>query len=151
VADLPADGRWPHFNQAAAEIGFSAVHAVPMRLRTEVIGALNFFDTETGSMDLEGQRIGQALADVATIGLLQQRTIRQRDNVTEQLQTALNSRILIEQAKGALAERLNVSVDEAFSRLRGEARSRNRQLSDLAQSIVDGTEQISATPDALSD
>lgn len=151
VTDLHADERWPRFAEAAAEIGFTTVHAVPMRLRTEVIGALNFFDKKTGSMDLEAQRIGQALADVATIGLLQQRAIRQRDNVTEQLQTALNSRILIEQAKGALAERLNVSVDEAFSRLRAEARARNRRLSELAQAIIDGSEQLPAAPGDLND
>ncbi|NLU75256.1 GAF and ANTAR domain-containing protein [Streptomyces sp. HNM0575] len=150
VSDLSAMGPWwPHFTEAAAEVSFSSVHAVPMRLRSEIIGALNFFDTKAGAMDLEKQRIGQALADVATIGLLQQRAIRQRDNLTEQLQTALNSRIFVEQAKGVLAQRLKVSVDEAFSLLRGEARLRNRRLSDLAQAIVDGSEQLPAAPDDL--
>ncbi len=115
VADLPSAGRWPRFTAAAAEVGFAAVHAVPMRLRTEVIGALNFFDTNPGALDAGKLRIGQALADVATIGLLQQRAIHRRDLVTEQLQTALNSRILIEQAKGVLAERLHVDVAEAFA------------------------------------
>jgi transcriptional regulator with GAF, ATPase, and Fis domain len=151
VADLPSARRWPHFTEAASEVGFVAVHAVPMRLRSEVIGALNLFDTKAGAMDLEGQRIGQALADVATIGLLQQRAIRQRDNLTEQLQTALNSRILIEQAKGVLAERMQVGVDEAFSLLHGEARARSRRLSDLAQAVVDGSEWLSDTPDGLPD
>jgi AmiR/NasT family two-component response regulator len=87
-------------------------------------------------------RIGQALADVATIGLLQQRAIHRRDVLTEQLQTALNSRVLIEQAKGVLAERLHVDLADAFTLLRGSARSHNRRLSDLAQAIVDGTEQL---------
>jgi GAF domain-containing protein len=142
VADLPSAGRWPRFTAAAAEVGFAAVHAVPMRLRTEVIGALNFFDTHPGALD-EGQlRIGQALADVATIGLLQQRAIRRREALTEQLQTALNSRVLIEQANGVLAERLHLDVAEAFTLLRGGARSRNRRLSELAQAVVDGSEQI---------
>ena len=113
-----------------------------MRLRTEVIGALNFFDTKPGALDEGKLRIGQALADVATIGLLQQRAIHRRDVVTEQLQTALNSRVLIEQAKGVLAERLHLDVAEAFTLLRHGARSRNRRLSELAQAIVDGTEQI---------
>src|SRR5688500_12126665 len=103
VADLPSAGRWPQFTAAAAEVGFAAVHALPMRLRTEVIGALNLFDTEPGPLDDGRLRVGQALADVATIGLLQQRAIRRRDVITEQLQIALNSRILIEQAKGVLA------------------------------------------------
>jgi len=142
VTDLPSAGRWPRFAVAAAEVGFSAVHALPMRLRTEVIGALNLFDVAPGALDEGKLRIGQALADVATIGLLQQRAIHRRDVVTEQLQTALNSRILIEQAKGVLAERLGLPVDQAFTILRSGARSHNRRLSELAQSIVDGSEQL---------
>jgi transcriptional regulator with GAF, ATPase, and Fis domain len=142
VADLPAAGRWPRFTAAAAEVGFAAVHALPMRLRTEVIGALNLFTTETGALDGGKLRVGQALADIATVGLLQQRAVHRGDVLTEQLQTALNSRVLIEQAKGLLAERLHVSVSDAFAILRGSARSRNRRLSDLAQALVDGTEQL---------
>jgi hypothetical protein len=145
VADLSSAGRWPRFTAAAAEVGFAAVHALPMRLRTEVIGALNFFDTNPGALGAGKLRIGQALADVATIGLLQQRAIHRRDMLTEQLQTALNSRVLIEQAKGVLAERLHVDVADAFTLLRNGARSHNRRLSDLAQAIIDGTEQIPAT------
>jgi GAF domain-containing protein len=142
VTDLPSAGRWPRFTAAAAKVGFAAVHALPMRLRNEVIGALNLFDTNPGPLGQSTLRIGQALADVATIGLLQQRAIRRRDTLTEQLQTALNSRILIEQAKGVLAERLHLDLDDAFTLLRSGARSRNRRLSELAQAIVDGTEQI---------
>jgi transcriptional regulator with GAF, ATPase, and Fis domain len=142
VPDLRAAGRWPRFTAAAAEVGFAAVHALPMRLRTDVIGALNFFDVDPGSLDEGRLRIGQALADVATIGLLQQRAIRRRDVLNEQLQTALNSRILIEQAKGVLAERLQVDVAAAFTLLRSGARSHNRRLSDLAQAVVDGSEQF---------
>ncbi|WP_119290484.1 GAF and ANTAR domain-containing protein [Streptomyces sp. YIM 130001] len=139
VADLSATDRWPHFTQAAAEVGFASVHALPMRLRTEVIGALNLFHTEPCALDEETLRVGQALADVATVGLLQQRAIQHRDNVTEQLQTALNTRVLIEQAKGALAERLGLDVDDAFIRIRAEARTRNVRLADLARDIVEGT------------
>jgi GAF domain-containing protein len=142
VADLTTAGRWPRFAAAAAEVGFASVHAVPMRLRAEVIGALNLFDTEPGALDEGKLRIGQAVADVATIGLLQQRAIHRRDTLTEQLQTALNSRVLIEQAKGVLAERLHLDMAEAFTLLRSGARGHNRRLSDLAQAIIDGTEQI---------
>jgi transcriptional regulator with GAF, ATPase, and Fis domain len=142
VADLPSAGRWPRFTAAATAVGFSAVHALPMRLRTEVIGALNLFDASPGALDQGKLRIGQALADVASIGLLQQRAIRRRDVLTEQLQTALNSRVLIEQAKGVLAERLHLDVDEAFTVLRSGARRNNRRLSELAQAIIDGSEQI---------
>ncbi len=142
VADLPSAGRWPRFTAAAAEVGFAAVHALPMRLRTEIIGALNLFDINPGTLDADKLHVGQALADVATIGLLQQRAIHRRDVLTEQLQTALNSRVLIEQAKGVLAERLDLDVAEAFTLLRSDARRRNRRLSELARAIVDGSEQI---------
>lgn len=142
VADLPTASRWPHFTAAAADAGFAAVHAVPMRLRKEVIGALNFFDTNPGALGEGKLRQGQALADVATIGLLQQRAIHRRDVLTEQLQTALNSRVLIEQAKGMLAERLGVDMDQAFGLLRRQSRNDNRRLSELAQAIVDGKEQV---------
>ncbi|MGK5738074.1 ANTAR domain-containing protein [Micromonospora sp. URMC 103] len=141
--DLRSAGhRWPRFTAAAAEVGFTAVHALPMRLRSDVIGALDLFDTRPGALDEGKIRIGQALADVATIGLLQQRAIHDRDILAEQLQTALDSRILIEQAKGVLAERLHVDVGEAFALLRSSARSRSRRLSDLAQAIVDGSERL---------
>ncbi|PZG22613.1 transcriptional regulator [Micromonospora craterilacus] len=143
VIDLRTAGhRWPRFTAAAAEVGFAAIHALPMRLRSEVIGALNLFDTHPGALDEGKVRIGQALADVATIGLLQQRAIQHRDILAEQLQAALNSRVLIEQAKGVLAERLQVDVGEAFALLRNGARSHNRRLSDLAQAIIDGSEQL---------
>ncbi|MEU4771697.1 GAF and ANTAR domain-containing protein [Micromonospora sp. NPDC023644] len=146
VVDLCTAGRWPRFTAAAAEVGFAAVHALPMRLRSEVIGALNLFDTHPGALDDGRLRLGQALADVATIGLLQHRAIHRRDILAEQLQTALRSRVLIEQAKGILAERLGLDVGEAFSLLRDSARSRNRPLSDLARAIVDGSEQLSPEP-----
>ncbi|MGI5146280.1 GAF and ANTAR domain-containing protein [Plantactinospora sp. CA-294935] len=145
VADLSTAGRWPRFAAAAAEVGFACVHALPMRLRTEVIGALNLFDRQPGALGEDKLHVAQALADVATIGLLQQRAIHRRDTLTEQLQTALNSRVLIEQAKGVLAERLQLDMAEAFTLLRNDARSHNRRLSDLAQAIVDGTEQTPPT------
>ena len=147
VDDLPAAGKWPRFTAAAAEVGFGAVHALPMRLRTEVIGALNLFSTDPRSLEKDKLRIGQALADIATIGLLQQRAIHRGDVITEQLQAALNSRILIEQAKGLLSERLGINVADAFTLLRRAARSRNRRLSELAQALIDGTEQLPADSD----
>ncbi|HEY0002991.1 MAG TPA: GAF and ANTAR domain-containing protein [Actinoplanes sp.] len=140
VADLTAGTRWPRFTLAAAEVGFAAVHALPMRLRTEVVGALNLFDVLPGSIPDERLQIGQALADVATIGLLQHRAISQRDLLTEQLQAALNSRVLIEQAKGVLAERFQVSMAEAFAMLRGDARNRNMRLTALAGAVLAGTD-----------
>ncbi|MFC4492937.1 GAF and ANTAR domain-containing protein [Streptomyces ovatisporus] len=147
VADLRTVGQWPHFTAAAAEVGFASVHALPMRLRTEVIGALNLFHTRAGALEGEKQRVGQALADVATIGLLQQRAIQHRDGLTEQLQTALNSRVLIEQAKGTLSERLGLEVDEAFVMLRNGARSRNQRLSVFAKAVLEGSQDVLPEPD----
>jgi transcriptional regulator with GAF, ATPase, and Fis domain len=143
VVDLAAaTNRWPRFVEAAHRIGFAAVHALPMRLRTDVIGALNLFSTQARPLDPDIVRLGQALADVATIGLLQARAIRQSDVLAEQLQTALNSRVLIEQAKGVIAERRHIDMDRSFTLLRGSARARNRRLSDLARAVVDGSETV---------
>jgi transcriptional regulator with GAF, ATPase, and Fis domain len=143
VADLTALAhRWPQFAPAAGRAGFRAVQALPMRLREQVIGALNLFRTAPGTFDTADIRVGQALADVATISLLQERNMRHSDTLNEQLQTALNSRVIIEQAKGKLAERLGVDMDQAFSLLRESARTSNRRLSDLAQAFVDGTDAL---------
>jgi transcriptional regulator with GAF, ATPase, and Fis domain len=129
--------RWPRFAAAAAQTGFRAVEALPMRLRDEVIGALNLFRADPGPLDPADLRIGQALADVATIGLLQERNVRRSDTLAEQLQAALNSRVIIEQAKGKLAERLGLDMDRAFGLLREYARNSNQRLTDVARSFVD--------------
>jgi transcriptional regulator with GAF, ATPase, and Fis domain len=130
--------RWPRFAEAAARSGFRSVEALPMRLRDQVIGALNLFGARPGGFDPADLRIGQALADVATIGLLQERNVRRRETVAEQLQGALNSRVVIEQAKGKLAERLSIDMDRAFKMLRDYARNSNQHLTDVARDFVDG-------------
>jgi GAF domain-containing protein len=142
ATDLSTDQRWPRFAAAAGQAGFSAVQALPMRLRDQVIGALNLFRATAGAFDADSVHVGQALADVATIGLLQERSMRHRDTLNEQLQTALNSRVIIEQAKGKLAERLGIDVNQAFTLLRDQARNRNERLSDFARAFVDGTQTI---------
>ena len=140
--DLSADPRWPQFADQAGQAGFSAVQALPMRLRDQVIGALNLFRGTVGTFDPEVVHVGQALADVATISLLHDRSMRRTDTLNEQLQTALNSRVVIEQAKGKLAERLGIDVNQAFALLRDQARNRNERLSDLARAFVEGTQPI---------
>lgn len=137
-ADLQAAGdRWPDFTRHALTAGFRSVHAFPMRVRREVIGALNVFgNTVGGNFDDADVQVVQALTDVAAIGLLQERAIRRGEVLTEQLQGALNSRIVIEQAKGAIAQAHGVSVDAAFAALRGYARRSNRKLTDAAQEIL---------------
>jgi GAF domain-containing protein len=138
VPDLSdAAERWPTFVAAVQERGqFRAVHALPLRLRGQAIGALNLFDHEPGPLPNPDLALGQALADVATIGILQERAIRRAEVVNEQLQTALNSRVTIEQAKGVLSQSLGVSVEEAFDQLRDYARSRGLKLSDTARQVV---------------
>jgi GAF domain-containing protein len=138
VAATLADGeqRWPNFSPYAAELGFQYMCAVPLQLRDITIGALNLFrasDDTFAEADLE---IAQAMAKVAATGLLQQRTLTDRQLLSEQLAAALQSRVVIEQAKGVLAEYLGISVDDAFLRLRGHARNRNRKLTDLARDVA---------------
>ena len=145
ATDLAAEARrWPRFAAAAQRAGFTAVQALPMRLREQVIGALNLFRADAGAFAPGDVRVGQALADVATISLLHERNVRLSDTLNEQLQTALNSRVVIEQAKGKLAERLGLDMDQAFSLLRKYARARNLRLSDLAQAFVDGSEPLTS-------
>ena len=131
--------RWPLFAPRAIAGGFRSANALPLRLRSEVIGSLNLFHAGAGGLDSAALRMAQALADTATIAILQQRTIRRAEVVTGQLQVALTSRIVIEQAKGVLAERLKISTDSAFGVLRAAARSRNRLLSDLAREVANGS------------
>ena len=136
-ADLrDATVRWPRFAPRAVAAGFRSVHACPMRLRKEVIGALNLFGTDVGEMHADDVRVVQALADVATIGLLQERAISRGDVLSEQLQGALTSRVIIEQAKGAIAQMRGCSVDEAFDLLRSYCRTSRLGLSSVAHTIV---------------
>lgn len=136
-ADLAAaSDRWPRFAPRAVEAGFRSVHAFPMRLRGQVIGALNMFGDEPGRMEPDDVRVVQALADIATIGLLQERAVRHGEVLTEQLQTALNSRIGIEQAKGALAQIHDCTPDEAFTLLRDWSRSHHQRLVDVANGVI---------------
>jgi hypothetical protein len=131
--------RWPQFAPQAIAGGFRSANALPLRLRSQVAGSLNLFHAGPGGLGSGELRMAQALADAATIGILHQRLIRRGEIVAAQLQLALTSRITIEQAKGVLAERLQISPDDAFEVLRGAARSRNRLLSDLARDIATGS------------
>ena len=137
--DLAADAdRWPRFADAALSAGFKSVHAIPMRVRSETIGALNLFRAAPGATDSRDVAVGQGLAEIAAIVLLQERSRREARGLTAQLERALTSRVVIEQAKGIVAERAGVSVDTAFDRLRFYARSRNLRLSVVARDLVEG-------------
>ena len=128
---------WDPFRKAAREQAFTAVHAIPLRLRETTIGALNLFLTSHEALSHRDLRSAQALADVATIGILHERTLRASDLAREQLQNALNSRVTIEQAKGILAFTHDVSMEEAFMLLRGYARSNQLPLALVARQLVD--------------
>ncbi|KGJ79261.1 transcriptional regulator [Cryobacterium roopkundense] len=137
LSDIEAEGhRYPDFQAAALAQGFQSVHAIPMRLRPNTIGALNLFRTHKGVLSDEDATIGQALADVATISLLNESTARENATVNEHLQRALNSRVFIEQAKGVIAERNSISMDDAFKRLRQHARSRQEPMHTSAANII---------------
>jgi transcriptional regulator with GAF, ATPase, and Fis domain len=148
ISDIRAEqvaARWPRFAVAAREMGFAGVHAIPMRLRDQVIGTLNLFRSAADGLDPTVARVARTLVDVATIGILQERTLHQQEIIAGQLQVALNSRVIIEQAKGILAERLRTSPDEAFVILRRYARDRNYPLTELAADVIRGTAPIAGT------
>ena len=134
-----AKGRWPLFTPRAIGAGFTGATALPLRLRSHVIGSLHLFHTDAERLGEAALRMAQALADAAAIGIVHQRTVRRGEIVAGQLQQALTSRIVIEQAKGVLAERLQISTDKAFSLLRDGARTRNRLLSEFASDVVSGS------------
>jgi GAF domain-containing protein len=138
------NGRWPRFAAEALAAGFHSVHALPMRLRGTVIGALNLFHIEPGEMRQADVVAAQAMADVATIGVLQHRAALEAQVLNEQLNHALNSRIVIEQAKGIIAEREGLNMEQAFSALRDHARYHNLRLVDVAGDVIDGTLAASA-------
>ena len=136
---LHAEGtRWPAFSREARAAEFRFAHALPLRLRDQVIGALNLFSDEASRLAEPGLVVGQALADVATISLLQTRAMEESRVLASQLQGALDSRVIIEQAKGMLAEHASVDLDTAFRFLRDYARSRSEYLSDVARALVEG-------------
>ena len=133
------DGRWPRFAPEALAAGFHSVHALPLRLRGTVIGALNLFHIEPGEMRHTDVESAQALADVATIAILQHRAALEAQVLNEQLNHALNSRIVIEQAKGMVAEREGLNMEQAFSTLRTHARNHNLRLVDVARDVIAGS------------
>lgn len=145
VSDIEVAGtRWPEFRAAALQQGFRSMNATPLRLRGQVIGTMNLFSTRSAELSTEDAAIVQALADVATIGILQERLIRESGIVAEQLQRALNSRVLIEQAKGVISQLASLDMDEAFRRLRTYAREHNLSLQSVAEGVTNRTIDVLA-------
>jgi GAF domain-containing protein len=148
VALADAAGRWPRFTRLASEAGFQLVHALPMRHRDEVIGALNILDTASRPIGRSELRLARGLADVASIGLLQQRAVGDARRLVAQLEQALESRVVIEQAKGMVHERLGIELGAAFSLLRTHARRTSTKLRDVAAMVLDGRLPVEALTDA---
>jgi GAF domain-containing protein len=145
VGDIEITGsQWPEFRAAALQQGFRAVYATPMRLRGKVIGAMNLFSSRVGVLNPEDAEVAQALADVATIGILQERSIREVGIIAQQLQRALGSRILIEQAKGVLSVTGAMPIDQAFVALRSYARRNNLTLRAVAEGVANQTIDVLA-------
>jgi GAF domain-containing protein len=127
---------WRDFRIGALRHGFHAVVALPLRLRETRIGTLNLLNERVGDLGDDDIVVAQAFADVATIGILQDRALRESDVVRRQLQNALNSRVIIEQAKGVVAHTRKVSVEDAFTIIRDYARSHSLKLVDVASMLV---------------
>jgi GAF domain-containing protein len=137
--DLQANiDRWPRFTPRAIAAGFRSTHSLPMHLHDQTIGALNMFRVGGGTLEPDDVSAAQALADVATIAILQHRAIASAQTLNDQLNHALNSRVVIEQAKGKISEAANLDMDQAFQRLRHHARNQNLRLTDVAHDIATG-------------
>jgi GAF domain-containing protein len=145
VDDLSAErGRWPGMANTVQQDGYHAVHAVPLRFQEQTFGAMNLFTIKPGGLGATDHKIARALAEVATVAILGQRMIRHSGEVAEQLQVALNSRVLIEQAKGMLAQQGGIAMAAAFAVLRQYARRNNQRVTDVAHAVVDATLNLHA-------
>lgn len=144
VEQVNAD--WSQFQDAALQQGYHSAHAVPLRVRSETIGSIGLFRAGTGDLDRTDADVARTLASLASVGIMQERIVRDSTLVAEQLQRALDSRVVIEQAKGVLAATTDVDMDDAFRMLRSHARSSNRKLHDVAQAVVARTLRIDRDP-----
>lgn len=144
LRERQGEGHWPRFTSEALRAGFRSVTAVPLRLNDDTIGALNLFSVADRPIGESDMLVAQAFADLATIGIVQHRAVRERQRVNEQLSDALRSRVVIEQAKGVIAERAGIDISEAFERLRRFARLQGGRLTDVAEATVEGTLDPSA-------
>ena len=140
---LDADSPWPEFAQECVRAGYPSVCAIPLRLRTIVLGCLNLFMSQPVALSDEDVALAQALADVASIAILQDQAARDAAIREGHLEHALTSRIAIEQAKGMIAEHRHIGMDQAFSTLRAYARNHNLGLTDVAEAVVSGTLAVS--------
>jgi GAF domain-containing protein len=151
VADVRSDlGQWPRFASTARDAGFAAVHAVPMRAAGAVLGALGLFGTNPGVLNDADLLVAQTLTHIACVAIVQEQSPTP-STVLTQLKAALASRVIIEQAKGFLRDRLDVEVEVAFTLLRSYARSQKEHLTDVAERVITGGESRTGILAALSE
>lgn len=137
VPDMAAEQeRWPQFSRAALDAGFKSVHAVPMKLRGNILGALNLFGESVGCLEDSDLDLAQALAHVACVAIVNEKSASDHVTVNSQLQHALTSRIVLEQAKGVIAHAGGLEIDDAFIVLRGYARHHGRKIGEVAREVV---------------
>jgi hypothetical protein len=144
VPDLRSDPRWGAFRTAVLNAGFAAVHAVPMQVRGDVIGSMSLFRRRAGGLSEDDLALGESLVHVATNCMLLNRAVGKGEKLSGQLQTALNTRVAIEQAKGILAERRGSTLDSAFELMRAFARHDRRQLTEVAHAVINGSPSVSS-------
>jgi GAF domain-containing protein len=144
VEDLTADRRWPALADTARQAGYRAVYSIPLRSQDQTIGAMNLFSTEPRALGPTDHLVARALTEVATVTILGQRALHRSGQVASHLQAALNSRVVIEQAKGMLAQQGQLDISDAFAALRAHARRHNQRLTDVARAVVDATLTLQA-------
>ena len=138
IAEGDASSRWPEYTVAAKDAGIQAVAGIPMLAEGTAIGAVNLYDSQPRDWSSEDLRVAAIFASIATGYLAHASTARQQQRTAEQLEQALNTRLIIEQAKGVLANQREMTVDEAFRRLRNYAREHNARIHDVAREVVEG-------------
>ena len=144
--DLSDEPRWDHYRRTAFEAGFRAVAGVPMLVEDVRIGAMNLYHAQPHEWSPEELEVAQVLADMASGYIANHRTLAESQRLADQLQKALDSRVVIEQAKSVLAARHHLHIDDAFQHLRTQARSTSRKLHDVAREVVDEHRGSSTNP-----
>lgn len=142
--------RWPRFVDAAVDAGFASVHAVPMRAAGTVLGALGLFGVDTGELGDADLLVAQTLAHIASVAILQEHAPAPT-NVLSQLKAALASRVVVEQAKGFVRERFDLSLESAFVVLRRYAATHDEHLTEVARRLVSNPDQRQDVLDGLDD
>ncbi|WP_438292632.1 ANTAR domain-containing response regulator [Streptomyces sp. HUAS TT7] len=138
LAGRPARQRWPHYTPRAVGLGYTSVVALPLREHTRTSGALILLSDGQSPLPSDMLALGQSMADFTAVALHRAREADRSRTLTAQLEHALTTHAVIEQAKGVIATRLSLPMDDAFALLRKHARAHQRRVRDVAREIVEG-------------